>query len=100
MEQTGTDKLMQDLRTVVEDAEALLKATAGQAGEKMDQARARAEESLRRAKMRLQDAGLEVEARARAAAQAADDYVHDKPWQSIGMAAGIGFLIGYLIGRR
>lgn len=50
--------------------------------------------------MRLQDAGIEVEARARAAAQAADDYVHDKPWQSIGVAAGIGFLIGYLIGRR
>lgn len=100
METVSTDKLMQDLRTVVEDAEALLKATAGQAGEKIDQARARAEESLRRAKVRLQDAGMEVEARARAAAQAADDYVHDKPWQSIGVATAVAFLIGYLIGRR
>lgn len=100
MEQASTDKLMQDLRTVVEDAEALLKATAGQAGEKIDHARARAEESLRRAKTRLQEAGVEVEARARAAARAADDYVHDRPWQSIGVAAGIAFLVGYLIGRR
>jgi ElaB/YqjD/DUF883 family membrane-anchored ribosome-binding protein len=100
MEQVSTDKLMQDLRTVAEDAEALLKATAGQAGERVAEARARAEESLRQAKLRLQDAGLEVEARARATARAADDYVHDNPWQAIGVAAGIGFLIGYLIGRR
>jgi ElaB/YqjD/DUF883 family membrane-anchored ribosome-binding protein len=98
--QVGTEKLMQDLHAVMADAEALLKATAGQAGEKIEQARTRAEESLRQAKLRLQDAGLEVEARARATARAADDYVHDKPWQALGVAAGIGFLIGYLIGRR
>jgi ElaB/YqjD/DUF883 family membrane-anchored ribosome-binding protein len=100
MEQVSTEKLMQDLRIVVADAEALLKATAGQTGEKIAEIRARAEESLHMAKLRLQEAGMEVEARARAAARVADDYVHDNPWQSIGMAAGVGFLIGYLIGRR
>jgi ElaB/YqjD/DUF883 family membrane-anchored ribosome-binding protein len=99
-EQVTTDKLMQDLRAVVEDAEALVKATAGQAGEKVAEARARAEDSLRQARMRLQDAGLELDARARAAAAAADDYVREKPWQVIGVAAGVAFLVGYLIGRR
>jgi ElaB/YqjD/DUF883 family membrane-anchored ribosome-binding protein len=100
MEQVSTEKLMQDLRLVVEDAEALLKATAGQADEKIKQARARAEESLRQARMQLEDAGVELEARVRATAQAADDYVHGNPWQSIGIAAGVAFLLGYLIGRR
>jgi ElaB/YqjD/DUF883 family membrane-anchored ribosome-binding protein len=99
-QEVTTEKLMQDLRAVVEDAEALLKATAGQAGEKVAEARARAEDSLRQAKMRLQEARLEVEARARATAAAADEYVHEKPWQVIGVAAGVAFLIGYLIGRR
>jgi ElaB/YqjD/DUF883 family membrane-anchored ribosome-binding protein len=100
MEQVSTEKLMQDLRLVVEDAEALLKATAGAADEKIAQARARAEESLRQAKLRLQDAGLEIEAQVRASARAADAYVRDNPWQSVGVAAGIAFLLGYLIGRR
>jgi ElaB/YqjD/DUF883 family membrane-anchored ribosome-binding protein len=100
MQQVTTEKLMQDLRLVIEDGEALLKATAGQADEKVAQVRARAEESLRQARMRLQDAGIELEARVRDTARAADEYVHTNPWQSIGVAAGVAFLVGYLIGRR
>jgi ElaB/YqjD/DUF883 family membrane-anchored ribosome-binding protein len=100
MQQVSTDKLMQDLRLVVEDAEALLKATAGQADEKIAQARTRAEESLRQARRRMQEMGEDIEAQVRASARAADEYVHDNPWQSIGVTAGIAFLVGYLIGRR
>jgi ElaB/YqjD/DUF883 family membrane-anchored ribosome-binding protein len=100
MEQASTEKLMQDLRVVVEDAEALLKATAGQVDERISKARARAEESLRQARVRLQHFEEDVEAQVRASARAADEYVHEKPWQSIGVAAGIAFLVGYLIGRR
>jgi ElaB/YqjD/DUF883 family membrane-anchored ribosome-binding protein len=100
MQEVSTEKLLQDLRLVIEDAEALLKATAGQADEKIKQARARAEESLRQARLRMEDAGVELEARVRATARAADDYVHGKPWQSVGIAAGAAFLLGYLIGRR
>ena len=66
MDQVSTDKLMNDLRTVVADAEALLRATAGQAGEKMTEVRARAEESLRTARASLEHAGADVAARARA----------------------------------
>jgi len=100
MQHVSTEKLMQDLRLVVEDAEALLKATAGEADEKIAQARQRAEESLRQARRRLQEMGEDVEAQVRDSARAADEYVHDNPWQSIGVAAGIAFLLGYLIGRR
>jgi ElaB/YqjD/DUF883 family membrane-anchored ribosome-binding protein len=100
MERADTEKLMRDLHTVVQDAEDLLKATAGQAGEKVGAVRARAEESIRAAKARLADAGEEIVDRTRAAARSGDKYVHDNPWTAIGVGAGIGFLIGYLIGRR
>ncbi len=100
MDEVSTDKLMSDLRTVVADAEALLRATAGQAGDKMAEVRARAEESLRTARASLENAGADLAVRARAGAHVADEYVHENPWASVGVAAGVGFLIGYMIGRR
>ncbi len=95
-----TAQLMEDLRVVVEDAEALLKATAGQAGEKVGQARERAEESVRQARERLGELEGEVRARARDAAKTTDRYVHENPWGAIGIAAGVGFMLGLLSGRR
>jgi ElaB/YqjD/DUF883 family membrane-anchored ribosome-binding protein len=100
MRQVTTDKLMTDLRAVLEDAEALLTATAGQAGEKIQAARDRAKETVRVARERLVDAQDEVTKRARAAAKDADKYVHDNPWQAVGIAAGIAFIIGVLVSRR
>ena len=95
-----TEKLLEDLKTVVRDAEALLQATAAQTGEKIEGARTRATESLQKARQRL--AAMEKDARqeVRAAATTADLYVHKNPWQAVGMAAGVGLLIGLLIGRR
>ena len=92
--------LIDDLQGVVHDAEALLKATAGQAGEKIQEARVRIEESLRRAKARLGDVDGEALKRARAFAGEADEYVRENPWQVIGTAAGIALLLGLLISRR
>ena len=65
VKQASSEKLMQDLRTVMEDAEALLKATAGQAGEKVAEARARAEDSIRMAKEALGEVSEEALARTR-----------------------------------
>ncbi|HUL81717.1 MAG TPA: DUF883 family protein [Gammaproteobacteria bacterium] len=96
----STDKLIEDLHTVVRDAEELLKATASQAGEKVQQVRARAEQSVRQAKQRLEGLEEEALARARAIANDADKYVRDKPWQAVGIAAGVGLVLGLLIGRR
>lgn len=94
------EKLAADLRAVIHDTEELIKATAGQAGEKIGAARARAEESLRDAKARLTELGEAGVERAKAAAKATDVYVHENPWQSIGVAAAIGFLAGWVLGRK
>jgi ElaB/YqjD/DUF883 family membrane-anchored ribosome-binding protein len=100
LEAVTKDKLIEDLKVVASDVEELLKATASQTGEKIAAARARATESLRSAQMRLADAGDEMAERARAAAGATDEYVRENPWQAVGIAAGVAFLVGYLIGRR
>jgi ElaB/YqjD/DUF883 family membrane-anchored ribosome-binding protein len=100
MSQVNTDKLMNDLRTVLEDTEALLTATAGQAGERIQAARERAQETVRAARERLSEAQDEVTRRARQAAKDTDKYVRDNPWQAIGVAAGVAFIIGLLVSRR
>jgi ElaB/YqjD/DUF883 family membrane-anchored ribosome-binding protein len=99
METVTTDKLVEDLKTVVRDAEELLRATAGQTGEKIENVRARAQESLRSVKARLAETGAEIEGRARAAAKSTDAYVHENPWTAVAIAAGIGFLVGMLSRR-
>ncbi|SMB21888.1 Protein ElaB [Sterolibacterium denitrificans] len=94
------EKLIADFKLVVADAEELLRATAGQAGERVAELRSRAQENLAIAKAKLADAEEAVIARAKQAGRAADDYVHDHPWSAVGIGAGVGFLIGLLIGRR
>lgn len=98
--QVSTDKLMKDLRMVMLDAEELLKATAGQAGEKVSEARARAEDSIRMAKEALGEMGEEALERTREAAASADEYVRANPWQAVGIAAGIGLVVGMLLTRK
>ena len=99
-EKVTADKLVEDLHTVIRDAESLLKATAAQTGEKIQEARARAEESVRHAKDRLADVEADALKRARALAEDAEVFVREKPWQAVGIAAGIGLVLGVLISRR
>jgi ElaB/YqjD/DUF883 family membrane-anchored ribosome-binding protein len=99
-EQASTDKLMEDLQVLVRDAEALLKATATQTGERIQEVRARAEESLQLTKKRLAEMEDEALERAREVAAAADSYVRENVWQSVGIAAGVGLLVGLLLRRR
>jgi len=94
------EQLIADLNAVVADAEALLKATAGQGGEALAAVRAKAEASLGIAKAKLSDAQAALLARSRAAAKATDEYVHVHPWQAIGIGTAVGMVIGLLIGRR
>ena len=96
----STDRLVADLKTVMEDAEALLKATSSLTGEKIQEVRARAEESLRQAKVRLTEVEQEAMRRAKEIAEATDEYVHENPWQSVGIAAGVGLVLGLLLARR
>jgi len=95
-----TEKLLADLQAVVEDAEALLRATAGHAGEKVQEARARAEESLAAARERLGDVEEDALRQARELVSTGEEYVRQNPWAAIGIAAGVGVLVGLLLGRR
>ncbi|MDD5403116.1 MAG: DUF883 family protein [Sulfuricella sp.] len=94
------EKLVSDLKVVIGDAEELLRATANQAGEKIAEIRVKAEENLRNAKIRLARAEEAMLARTKAAARATDDYVRANPWRAVGIAAGAGFIVGLLVGRR
>jgi ElaB/YqjD/DUF883 family membrane-anchored ribosome-binding protein len=94
------DKLMADLRTVISDAEDLLRLGAEQTGERATEWRTRVQDRIADARIKLaelQDGAIE---RAKAAGHAADDYVHENPWKAIGAAAGVGLIVGLLIGRR
>lgn len=98
--QLNKDKLVTDFKAVVADAEELLRLTASQAGDRVVELRGRLQDHLASAKDRLADAQAAAVERTRAVARATDDYVHDNPWRAIGFAAGIGFVVGLLIGRR
>lgn len=97
---TAKDKLIDDMKAVIHDAEELLKATAGQTGDKITAVRARAEENLREVRRKLSEMESDLVDRARSAAKATDEMVHEKPWQSVSIAAAVGFLLGMLAGRR
>ena len=100
MNQVTTDRLMQDLRVVVGDAEELLKATAAQTGEKVQQLRARTEESLRGVRIRMDAAGEDAALAAREAARQVDARVREHPWTAIGVATGVALVAGFLLGRK
>ena len=87
--ETPADRFMNELRNVIADAEELLRATADQTGPRVQEVRARAEESLRAAREHLQGAGKQL-----------DSQVRENPWAAVGIAAGIGLLIGVLMARK
>jgi ElaB/YqjD/DUF883 family membrane-anchored ribosome-binding protein len=94
------DKLAADLKVVIEDAEELLKATASQAGEKVAAARLKIQDSLDVAKAKLAHLGIAGIDKAKEAAAATDDFVHEHPWKAVGIGAAIGVIVGMLISRR
>ena len=100
VDQVSKEKLMEDLRTVVVDAEELLKATANQTGERIAAARIKAGESLQVAKARLAEAQASVVEKVKVAAQSTDEYVHHNPWQAVGIAGALGLALGVLVSRR
>ena len=85
----AADNFMNDLRAVIADAEELLRATAGEAGPRVQEVRARAEESLRVAREHLKGAGAELDSQVRA-----------HPWAAVGIAAAIGLIAGVILSRK
>lgn len=93
-------RLMTDLRVVIADAEELLRLGAQQTGEAAAEWRAKVEARIADAKAAMRDMQESAIEQARAAGRAADGYVRENPWQAVGIAAGVGLLIGFLMGRR
>lgn len=99
-ERIAATELIDNLAAVIRDAESLLRATASQTGERVEEIRARAEESVRQAKQRLASIEQEALEHAREIAGEADQYVRGNPWQAVGIAAGLGLVLGLLMSRR
>ncbi len=92
----NTDRLVADLKRIVQDSEALLHATRDTVGDKAQEVRERLTDALDAAKRtchRLEDKAIE-------GVKAADRTIRDHPYQSIGVAFGIGLLIGVLVTRK
>jgi ElaB/YqjD/DUF883 family membrane-anchored ribosome-binding protein len=95
------DSEVSDVRSVLSNAaQDLMRATKAQTGETVSAARQRIQESLEQARVKLADADALVRERARQAAQYTDEYVHENPWRAIGIAAGIGLVLGLILTRR
>ena len=94
------DKLISSLKGSLNDAEELLREAANATGDRADELRAQALKSLRHTREALNDAQDEVLAQGRRVARATDHYVHDNPWQAIGVAGLVGLLVGVLLTRR
>ena len=98
--ESSRDKLVDEFSSVLTEAEDMLKRAANETGDKAKDLRAQVEAKLLAAKLQLQELqGLAAD-RAKEAARATDDYVHDHPWQMVGFAAAVGFVAGLLMNRR
>jgi ElaB/YqjD/DUF883 family membrane-anchored ribosome-binding protein len=91
-----TERLLTDMRAVVRDAEQLLAATPEALGEKAHEIRDRLARTLENAKegcRRLEDKAVD-------AAKSADKVIRDHPYQAVGVALGVGLLVGMLVAKR
>jgi ElaB/YqjD/DUF883 family membrane-anchored ribosome-binding protein len=91
-----TQAISHDMSQLAEDARALMTATADVAGEKVGEARKRLAAALEQGK----EMYGRVREKAVKGAKAADEAVHEHPYQAIAIGVGVGALIGYLVARR
>jgi ElaB/YqjD/DUF883 family membrane-anchored ribosome-binding protein len=92
----ATEKLLRDLKEVVKDGEELLQAGASELSEKGRAARARLAAALDAAR----ETGRKLQEQTIAGARVTDRVIREHPYQSIGLAFGVGLLIGVLINRK
>lgn len=89
-----------ELRILIADVELLLDRVANLKDAESVRIRSRVEEALENAKRNLEDTTATVKTKARRVASSADNYVHESPWQALGIAALVGIAIGLLASRR
>ena len=98
--QAGAESLIGEFKSLMADAEALNKSTEDHPGAAISSIRNKALETLAGAKESLSGVEGKMLDKAKVAAEGADDFVHRNPWEAVGVAAGLGLLIGLFIGRR
>jgi ElaB/YqjD/DUF883 family membrane-anchored ribosome-binding protein len=89
-----------DVKTLVKDAQTLLTAAAALTGEKADEMRARGMAMLDSALGKAHQVQGQAIVKGKELAHSADVYVKDNPWRTIAAAAGVGLLVGVILGRR
>ena len=89
-----------ELSNFLTDIEDLIKATTSLTGEDLARARARLAERVARARQSLEAMGGAIIIRARKTAADTNDYVHEQPWKSVGIAAAVGMVLGFMFARR
>ena len=94
------DNLVEDFSTMLTEADDLLKRSGNESGDTARELRAEVEAKLLAAKLRLQELEGKAIDGAKAAQKATNEYVHETPWQSIGIAAAVGLVVGLLMNRR
>jgi len=106
-EPAPADQMVEDLETIIRQLEALLASSSDSAGDTMQQARQQAGEALSAAKQRLAQLQEQIVNRASAALGGAREawdagatYLRENPWAALGIATGIGLLVGALLTRR
>lgn len=98
--QIGSESLITEFKSLMANAEALIKATEDHPDVAISSIRNKALETLAGAKESISSVEGRMLDKAKLAAEGADDFVHRNPWEAVGVAAGLGLLIGLFIGRR
>lgn len=98
--EANKEKLVNDIKAVMSDADTLLKGVASSAGEELAAARSRVQNQLGETKSRLNVARAEATRRAGDAVDAADAFARGNPWKLFGISALAGLLIGIVLTRR
>ncbi|CDZ93394.1 DUF883 family protein [Pseudomonas saudiphocaensis] len=97
--QAAQNALVEEFHTLIADTERLLKHTQETAGTQTEELRAKITANMTRAREMLKDQEGTLRNQSEAAIQCTEEYVQTHPWQSIGIAAGAGFLLGLIMRR-
>jgi ElaB/YqjD/DUF883 family membrane-anchored ribosome-binding protein len=98
--QLARQRTADDLRHLLQDTEQLIAATRHDSSERLAAVRERVEASVRNVREQFNERERAFAEQARASIQRADHYVHVHPWTSMGLAAGVGMVVGWLMMRR
>lgn len=94
------EKLVNDFQSVIADTEELMKFVSNESGGKAQALREKLDRNLKVAKDYLRDVEGSVVDKSKVAAKVTDEYVHENAWRTVGLAIGVGILIGFLIRDR